>query len=100
MQEIRQTVVSARRLDRLKDRRGRARILARIDRLGVGHFGDVKSLGSGVAELRIDHGPGYRVYFTRRGSMLVIPLCGGDKGTQTRDIAQAHALAEEIDDDG
>ena len=99
MIEVRQTVVFAKWLDRLKDRRGRARILARIDRLTVGHIGDAKPVGAGVSELRIDHGPGYRVYFVRRGALLIILLCGGDKGSQTRDILQAKRLLEELDND-
>ncbi|MGA8203824.1 MAG: type II toxin-antitoxin system RelE/ParE family toxin [Woeseiaceae bacterium] len=77
-------------LDGLSDRRARARIVARIDRLGVGLFGEWKSVGGGVCELRIDHGPGYRVYYARHGRTLVLLLCGGDKRTQTRDIRRAH----------
>ena len=99
MIEVRQTVVFAKWLDRLKDRRGRARILARIDRLTVGHIGDAKPVGAGVSELRIDHGPGYRVYFVRRGALLIILLCGGDKGSPTRGILQAKRLLEELDKD-
>lgn len=76
-----------------------SRILARIDRLVVGHVGDAKPAGAGLGELRIDHGPGYRVYFVRRGALLIILLCGGDKGSQTRDIVQAKRLLEEFGDD-
>jgi putative addiction module killer protein len=75
------------------DERAKARILVRIQRLALGNAGDVKSVGSGISELRIDYGPGYRVYFTKRGPMLVILLCGGDKRTQQRDIARAVKLA-------
>ena len=99
MIEVRQTVVFAKWLDRLKDRRGRLRILARIERLTLGNVGDVKPVGSGVSELRIDHGPGYRVYFVKRGTVLIILLCGGDKSTQSRDIARAKRMAEEPHDD-
>lgn len=66
--------------------------------MAAGNFGDVKSVGGGVSELRIDYGPGYRVYFTRRGSVLVILLCGGDKQTQSRDIARAAAIAGQLED--
>ena len=81
----------------LKDVKGRARILARIERIRLaGHFGDCESLGEGVSELRIHFGPGYRIYFCRRGSEIVILLGGGDKGSQTRDIRAAQAIAREI----
>lgn len=79
----------------LKDRQAAARIALRIDRLAMGNPGDVKSVGSGVSELRIDYGPGYRVYFCRRGADILLLLCGGDKRTQDRDIARAHKLARE-----
>jgi putative addiction module killer protein len=74
----------------------RARITARLRRLSLGNPGDVKSVGGGVSEMRIDHGPGYRVYFVRRGDLIVVLLCGGDKRTQDRDIARAIRLAQEI----
>jgi putative addiction module killer protein len=99
MLEVRQTVVFAKWLDRLKDRRGRARILARLDRLTLGNLGDVQPVGSGVSEFRVAHGPGYRVYLVQRGSVLIILLCGGDKSTQRRDIARAKRMAEELHDD-
>jgi putative addiction module killer protein len=79
----------------LRDRQAIVRIAARIDRLASGDPGDVKPIGGGLSELRIDHGPGYRVYFTRRGPIVIILLCGGDKATQKRDIDQAKALAAE-----
>jgi putative addiction module killer protein len=94
--EVRQTDVFAAWFSRLKDRQARARITARIRRLSLGNPGDVKSVGRGVSEMRIDYGPGYRVYFVRRGDMMVVLLCGGDKRNQNRDIAQAHALALEV----
>ena len=78
----------------LRDRRAVVRIAARLDRLATGNPGDVEPVGQGVSELRINYGPGYRVYFMQRGPVLVILLCGGDKSTQERDIKQAKALAE------
>jgi putative addiction module killer protein len=97
MVEVRQTAEFAEWLARLRDLRARARIAARIERLGFGLTGDAKSVGSGVSELRIDYGPGYRVYFARRGNELVILLCGGDKGSQDRDIAKAKEMAAQLD---
>ncbi len=93
MIEIRQTEVYARWFDSLRDRTARARIDARIRRLSLGNPGDVKPVGEGVSELRIDCGPGYRVYFVERGSTLVVLLAGGDKRTQARDIKTALELA-------
>jgi putative addiction module killer protein len=81
----------------LKDLRGRARIVARIELVRIhGHFGDAKSVGEGVSEMRINYGPGFRLYFTLRGAELVILLCGGDKGSQTRDIRAAIRLSKEL----
>lgn len=94
--EIRQTEVYARWFDSLRDRRARARIDARIRRLSLGNPGDVRPVGEGVSELRIDYGPGYRVYFVQRGQTLVILLAGGDKDTQDRDIRTALELAREL----
>ena len=93
MSEVRQTDVYARWFDALRDTRARARINARIRRLSLGNAGDVRPVGEGVAELRIDYGPGYRVYFVRRGPSLAILLAGGGKRTQRRDIATACRLA-------
>ncbi len=93
--EIRQTELFARWLVGLRDRRARIRITARIRRLSLGNFGDVKPVGGGISEMRIDYGPGYRVYFVQRGETLVILLAGGDKRTQGRDIARARKLARE-----
>jgi putative addiction module killer protein len=78
------------------DRLAAARIASRIERLADGHLGDVKSVGEGVNELRIDYGPGYRIYFSRRGVALYLLLCGGDKSTQDRDIRKAKRLAKEV----
>ena len=83
-------------LDELRDIRARARIQARIERLAAGNPGDVKPVGDGVLELRIDYGPGYRVYFTRRGNEVVILLAGGDKSTQDTDIKIAQGLARNL----
>ena len=96
MIEIRKTDIFARWLDTLRDLRARARILVRIERLAGGNPGDVKPVGEGVSELRIDYGPGYRVYFKRRGRELVILLAGGEKGTQGKNIKTALRLAREL----
>ena len=89
------SVVFNRWLSRLRDRRAVARILLRIDRLASGNPGDTRAVGSGVSELRIDHGPGYRVYFLQDSDVTVLLLCGGDKSTQSQDIERAHRLADE-----
>jgi putative addiction module killer protein len=80
---------------RLRDERIRALIASRLDRLAFGNAGDVKPVGQGISELRIDHGPGYRIYFMKRGSTIIILLCGGDKNSQAKDINTAKRLAEE-----
>lgn len=82
-------------LKRLKDRRAAARISSRILRAEDGNLGDVKSVGDGVSEMRIDYGPGYRVYFIRSADIMIMLLCGGDKDSQVRDIAEAKRLAGE-----
>jgi putative addiction module killer protein len=82
-------------LDNVKDERAAARIVTRIRRMEIGNAGDVRSVGEGVSEIRIDYGPGYRVYFTRRERTLVILLCGGDKKSQRNDIALAKRMAKE-----
>jgi len=95
--EVRQTDVFAAWFAKFRDRRARARIVVRIRRLTLGNFGDVRPVGGGVSEMRIDHGPGYRVYFVARGMLVVVLLCGGDKRTQDRDIRRAIELAREIE---
>jgi putative addiction module killer protein len=94
--EVRQTEIFARWLANLRDGRARARINVRIRRLSIGNPGDTKSVGDGVSEMRIDYGPGYRVYFVRRGEALVILLAGGDKRTQNQDITVAIKLAQDL----
>jgi putative addiction module killer protein len=96
MPEVRQTEIFARWLAGLRDDRAQARINARIRRMSLGNPGDVKPVGGGVSEMRIDYGPGYRVYFVRRGEALVILVAGGDKRTQDRDIAMAIELARDL----
>ncbi len=81
----------------LRDRTAKARIATRILYLGDGNFGDAKSLGGAVHELRLHFGPGYRVYFTQRGERLILLLCGGDKGSQSRDIARAKQIEAELE---
>ena len=93
--EVRQTPAFARWLAGFRDRAAVARINVRIRRLSLGNPGDVRSVGAGVSELRIDHGPGYRVYLIHRGPQTVVSLCGGDKSTQDRDIGRAKELAKE-----
>jgi putative addiction module killer protein len=96
MFEIRKTEAFAKWLDGLNDIRARARILVRIERLSQGNPGDVKPVGEGVSELRIDYGPGYRVYFTKQGQHIVILLAGGDKRTQSQNIKTALRLAKNL----
>jgi len=96
MLEIRKTEAYARWLDGLRDIRARARVLARVERLVIGNPGDVKPVGEGVSELRIDYGPGYRVYFTMHGRTVIILLAGGEKRTQASDIKTALRLARNL----
>lgn len=93
---IRKTDEFARWLDALRDVQGRARVLVRIERLAAGLAGDVKPVGQGVSELRIDYGPGYRVYFKRFGRELIVLLAGGDKKSQAKDIERAIQLARHL----
>ncbi len=96
MIEIRKTDAYAKWLDGLRDIRARARILVRVERLATGNPGDVRPVGEGVSELRIDYGPGYRVYFTKQGQAVVVLLGGGDKRTQAKDIKTALRLAQNL----
>lgn len=80
---------------RLKDERARALIASRLDRLAFGHPGDVAPVGNGISELRLHYGPGYRIYFQQRGDILIVLLCGGDKGSQGKDIKLAKKLSQE-----
>lgn len=96
MIEVRQTEIFSKWFRGLRDRLARVRIQARVDRMQAGNAGDVKSVGEGVSEMRVDYGPGYRVYFTYRGSELVIVLAGGDKSSQADDIRKAIRLAKEL----
>lgn len=96
MIEVRKTELFARWLDALGDLQARARVQARIERLAAGNPGDVEPVGEGVSELRINYGPGYRVYYRKRGRELIILLAGGDKSTQTRDIKTALRLARNL----
>ena len=94
MFRIQQTAEFADWFERLRDQRARSSIAVRIARIESGNFGDCKSVGGSVREIRVDVGPGYRIYFMMRGRELIILLCGGDKGSQRRDIDRAKALAK------
>ena len=96
MLEIRQTSTYADWFSNLRDRAAQTRIDIRIRRLSLGNPGDVKPIGEGVSELRVDYGPGYRVYFIKRAELYVVLLAGGDKSSQANDVAKAKALAREL----
>ncbi len=96
MVEVRKTEVFARWIDGLRDIRARARILVRIERMAAGNPGDVTAVGEGVSEMRIDYGPGYRVYFKKEEFEVVLLLAGGDKRTQAQDIKKALRLARDL----
>jgi putative addiction module killer protein len=96
MVEIRKTEAFVKWLDGLRDIRARSRILVRIERLAAGNPGDVKPVGEGVSEMRIDYGPGYRVYFVQQGQTVIVLLAGGDKSTQATDIRTALRLARNL----
>lgn len=96
MIEVRQTQEFSTWLRRLKDANAAARIIARMRRLEQGNLGDTRSVGKSILEMRIDYGPGYRIYYLHRGAQIVVLLCGGDKRTQQLDIKQAQALAETL----
>ena len=96
MSEVRHTVVFTDWLGALRDRAAHFRIVARLRRVELGNLGDVKPVGEGVSELRINHGPGYRLCFVQRGEVIIIMLWGGDKSTQAKDIQTAKAMAKDI----
>lgn len=98
MIEVRQTDIFAKWFNKLRDRKAKARVQARIDRIEIGNFGDIAPVGEGVSELRIHYGPGYRVYFVQRGSVVVILLSGGDKSSQNADIKRAKEIAKQLED--
>jgi putative addiction module killer protein len=98
MIEVRKTAIFTKWFNSLKDRKSRARIQVRIDRVEMGNFGDSAPIGEGVSELRIFYGPGYRVYYVQRGNIVVILLSGGDKSTQQADIVKAKEIARQLED--
>lgn len=97
MYRIQQTDVFGTWLSDLRDIRAKARVLARLDSARLGNLGDIRTVGGGVSEMRVDVGAGYRVYFTRRKGVVIILLCGGDKATQAKDIARARRMAGAIE---
>ena len=98
MIEIVKSNVFDRWLEGLTDRNARVRVLTRLDRLAAGNFGDLKTVGGGILEMRITYGPGYRIYLKRHGNLVVVVLAGGDKSTQQKDIALAQSLAKHWSD--
>ena len=98
MIEIRQTETYRKWFDSLKDRNARMRIDIRIRRISLGNFGDVKPVGERVSEIRIDYGPGYRIYYLQKKNTVIILLLGGDKSTQSKDIQKAHELAQRVEE--
>lgn len=96
MIDVRKTEIFTAWFENLEDKRAKARVQVRIDRMQTGNFGDTRSVGKGVRELRIHHGPGYRVYFAQRGSVVVVLLCGGEKKSQQADIVKAQELAARL----
>lgn len=96
MIELRKTEAYIKWLDSLRDVHARARVLVRVERLAAGNPGDVRPVGEGVSELRVDYGPGYRVYFKKQGRTIIVLLTGGDKRTQSRDIETALRLAQDL----
>lgn len=99
MYQISQTAVFAKWLANLRDIKGQARILARLESCRLGNLGDIKRIGGGIHELRIHVGPGYRVYFVKRRNMILLLLCGGSKTSQARDIERAKRLLAELEGD-
>ena len=97
MVELKQTETFRKWRTRLKDERARVLIASRLDRLAFGHAGDAEPVGQGISELRIHHGPGYRIYFQRRGNTIIVLLCGGNKSTQAKDIKAAKRMSDECE---
>ncbi len=97
MLELKQTEMFRKWRTRLKDERVRALIASRLDRLAFGHVGDAAPVGDGLSEQRIHHGPGYRIYFRKLGKTVIVLLCGGDKGSQAKDIRTAKRLMRELE---
>ena len=97
MLELKQTETFRKWREQLRDERARALIASRLDRLAYGHAGDAAPVGEGISELRIHYGPGYRIYFVKRGKAMIILLCGGDKSTQGKDIKAAKHLVKELE---
>jgi putative addiction module killer protein len=97
MIELKQTAHFRKWFSKLRDPKAVGAIVSRLDRLAYGHAGDVAPVGQGISELRIHYGPGYRVYFQRRGETIILLLCGGSKSTQDRDIKLSHQLAAELE---
>lgn len=95
--ELQQTGIFRKWWMKLKDERAKGLIASRLSRLAYGHAGDVSPVGDGISELRIHHGPGYRVYFQQRGHQIMVLLCGGDKSTQDKDIARAKRIAKQVE---
>jgi len=98
MIEVRKTDAFLKWIANLRDERAKAKIAARIDRIAFGNFGDVKPVGEGISELRIQYGQGYRVYFTKIANNIIILLCGGDKSTQQNDIKEAKKIAKDFNE--
>jgi putative addiction module killer protein len=98
MIEIRESGTFSAWLEALRDKAAHRRIVQRLNRIEYGLLGDVKALGGGLSEIRVDQGPGYRLYFCRRGEAILLFLCGGDKGSQTRDVAKARKMMEALED--
>ena len=96
--EVRQTLEFQAWITELRDERAQAKIAQRIVRVEAGLLGDIKPVGEGVSEMRVDYGPGYRLYFVRRGLVVIVLLCGGDKDSQDRDIRAAKVLADKLED--
>lgn len=99
MYDVKSTKIFSKWLSKLKDMRGRIAIARRIERMQYGNFGDMKSVGTNLSELRITTGPGYRVYFTKKEEQIIILLVGGDKSTQSKDIEKAKELLKEYDNE-